>query len=335
MPWSSQEKPGNPQAALAAVLVIGLGGCAGVQSALSPAGRGAEEIARLFWSMTAGAAVIWLIVAGMIIYAIRVKPDPHPRRWARFIITGGVVVPVAVLGILLAFGLAMLPDLVAPAPEGSQQIQVTGEQWWWRVRYETPAGESIELANELHLPVGEPVQFHLDSADVIHAFWIPSLGGKVDMIPGRTNRLRLDPTRTGVYRGVCAEYCGGAHAQMAFYVVVEEREDFERWLDHQASPASPPNDSLTQRGQEVFFTSGCGACHTIRGTEADGVIGPDLTHVGSRESLAGGILPNEPDDFRNWLAHPKAIKPDVRMPRFDVLPDEDLRALAAYLEGLD
>ncbi len=317
------------------IFIVGLAGCAGVQSTLSPAGRGAEDIARLFWWMTGGATVIWLAVAGLTIYAIHVKPHPHPRHWERFIIAGGVVVPVAVLGILLAFGLAMLPELVAPAPEGSQHINVTGEQWWWRIRYETPEGEFVELANEIHLPVGEPIDFSLEAADVIHAFWIPSLGGKEDMIPGRTNWLRLDPTKTGLYRGACAEYCGGAHAQMAFYVVVEEREQFEQWLAHQAAPAEPPSDSLRRRGLEVFLSSGCGACHTVRGTEADGVVGPDLTHVGGRQSLAAGILPNESEAFREWISHPKSLKPQVRMPRFDMLPDEDLEALAAYLNGLD
>ncbi len=317
------------------VFLCGILGCEGIQSALEPAGQGAERIARLFWWMTGGAAVIWLFVAGLCIYSIRINPEPHDRRSALLIIGGGVAFPTVVLGILLVFGLAMLPELVAPAPEGSQHIAITGEQWWWRVRYETPSGEPVEMANEIHLPVGESIEFTLASADVIHAFWIPSLGGKVDMIPGRTTRLRLDPTRKGVYRGVCAEYCGASHALMAFMVVVEDRAEFDRWLSHQASPARSPRSSLGERGQEVFLSSGCGACHTIRGTEADGVIGPDLTHVGGRQSLAAGVLPNEPEEFRKWVAHTKQVKPDVQMPNFEMLPEEDLRALATYLEELD
>ncbi len=199
-------------------------------------------------------------------------------------------------------GLSMLPDLVAPAPEGSLKIVVSGEQWWWRVRYLPPGGEAIVLANEIRLPVGEPVEFRLESPDVIHSFWIPSLGGKMDMIPGRLTRLALEPTRTGVFRGVCAEYCGTSHALMSFYVVVMEKEEFDRWLAHQAAPAEPPAEPLAARGQELFLANGCGACHTVRGTPADGVIGPDLTHVGSRLSLAAGILPNEPDAFQRWIA---------------------------------
>lgn len=192
----------------------------------------------------------------------------------------------------------------------------------------------IELANEIHLPVGQPVQFQLQSADVIHSFWVPSLGGKMDMFPGRTTRLTLHPTRTGVYRGACAEYCGGPHAWMNFYVVVEEPEAFARWLEQQAAAAAIPTEPLAVRGQTLFQAHGCGACHTVRGTAADGQVGPDLTHVGSRLSIGGGILPNEPDAFLRWISQTEAIKPGVHMPVFGMLPEEDLQALAAYLEAL-
>ncbi|MBA3246611.1 MAG: cytochrome B, partial [Pyrinomonadaceae bacterium] len=161
-------------------------GCSGVQSALSPAGREAERIADLFWWMTAGAAVVWLAVIALAIYAVRARPESRKqRRDSLLIIGGGVVVPTVTLTVLLVYGLAMLPPLLAPAPAGSLQIAVSGEQWWWRVRYQPPGGEAFTLANEIRLPVGEPVQFRLDSPDVIHSFWIPSLGGKMDMIPGR------------------------------------------------------------------------------------------------------------------------------------------------------
>ena len=156
----------------------------------------------------------------------------------------------------------------------------------------------MELANEVHLPLGETTDFRLDSADVIHSFWIPSLGGKIDMFPGRTTRLSLQATRTGIFRGVCAEYCGTAHALMSFYAVVQERADFDRWLAHQAQPARIPTEPLAVRGQELFLGNGCGACHAVRGTAAKGVVGPDLTHVGSRQSIGGGILPNDPANFQ-------------------------------------
>ena len=285
--------------------------------------------------MAAGAAIIWTAVVGLAIYSFRVAPGRQNRHASLLIIGGGALVPTVVLAILLVYGLALLPGMLAPAPEGSLKIAVTGEQWWWRVSYESSTGESIALANEIHLPVGEPVEFHLESADVIHSFWIPSLGGKVDMIPGRQTRLKLEPTRTGVFRGVCAEYCGSSHALMSFYVVVTEKEEYEDWLKRQAEPGQSPVEPLTVRGKEVFIESGCGACHTVRGTVAKGVVGPDLTHVGSRMSLGAGILSNNSDDFLRWVTHNKTIKPEVHMPSFNMLPQDDLRALAAYLDALE
>jgi cytochrome c oxidase subunit 2 len=324
------------QRVIAAVALL-LAGCGGPQSALDPAGRGAERIADLFWGMAAGALVIWLAVVSLAIYAMRARPESHSQRSAELLIMGGgAVLPTMVLAGLLAYGLALLPDLLAPVATSPLQIAVSGEQWWWRVRYLVSGGNgaAVELANEIRLPVGERVEFHLESPDVIHSFWIPALGGKLDMIPGRRNRLVLEPTRTGVFRGTCAEYCGTAHALMSFAVVVMEKADFAAWLAHQRAAAQPPTHALTAHGQELFLAHGCGACHTVRGTPGDGVVGPDLTHVGSRLSLGAGLLPNAPDDFRRWIAQTDTVKPGVHMPAFDMLPPEDLRALAAYLEGL-
>jgi cytochrome c oxidase subunit II len=315
-----------------ALLVVG---CTGPQSALDPAGREAARLADLFWLMTAGAVAVWLAVIGLAFYAARARTEPlSPRRARLFVVWGGAVVPTIVLTALLIYGLMPIPALVAPAPEGSLKIAVSGEQWWWRVRYEPVGGAPVVLANEIRLPVGEPVEFRLDSPDVIHSFWIPSLAGKVDMIPGRVTRLALLPTRTGVYRGVCAEYCGASHALMNFDVVVAEKAEFDRWLEAQGRPAAPPAEPLAVRGQELFLAQGCGACHAVRGTQAAGVIGPDLTHVGSRLGLAADALPNEPDAFRRWIAHTDAVKPGALMPAFGMLPEDDLRALSAYLEGL-
>ena len=319
----------------AALLGLVLVGCDGPQSALDPAGRGAERIADLLWGMTIGGVLIWLAVIGLTGYAIHLEREPHSLKGAQLLIVGGgVVFPTVVLTVLLAYGLALVPELVAPAPPGALKVSVSGEQWWWRVRYHTPSGEMVELANEIRLPVHEPVEFHLESPDVIHSFWIPSLGGKVDMIPGRVNRLVLEPTKTGVFRGVCAEYCGTSHALMAFSVVVQEQADFADWLAQQAAPAAQPSEPLAQAGHDLFHSHGCGACHTIRGTRADGVVGPDLTHVGGRISLGAGILPNEVDDFVRWIAHTHAVKPDVLMPAFGMLPAQELRALSAYLDSL-
>lgn len=208
-------------------------GCSGVQSALSPAGQEAEQLASLFWLMTGGAVVVWIAVLALGIYAAYKAPDPNRHHHAQMVVVGGAVVPTIVLAALLVYTLPMIPPLLARAPEGSLRIKVTGEQWWWRVRYEPAGRVPFETANEIHLPVGEPVEFSLHSADVIHSFWIPSLGGKMDMIPGRVNRLTLHPKQVGRFRGVCAEYCGQSHAWMAFEVVVQPREEFERWLQRQ------------------------------------------------------------------------------------------------------
>jgi cytochrome c oxidase subunit II len=310
-------------------------GCSGQQSALDPAGHQAEQIARLFWWMTFGATIVWVAVEALCFWAMRASVQTHQAGRVRMlIIGGGAVVPTLVLAGLLVYGLGMMPPLLARAPEGSLRIAVTGEQWWWRVRYLPASGGEVVLANEIRLPIGEPVEFELDSADVIHSFWIPTLGGKMDMIPGRRTRLALRPTRTGTFRGACAEYCGTSHALMAFSVVVMEKAAFEQWLAQQGQPAVEPTDSLTAQGRDRFLANGCSACHTIRGIGADGVIGPELTHVGSRVSLGAGILPNDGNAFQRWISTTDRVKPGVLMPHFGMLPPEELRAVAAYLESL-
>jgi cytochrome c oxidase subunit 2 len=321
----------------AAVAAGGLAfaGCTGQLSALDPAGEAADAIATLFWRMAAGALVIWLAVVALTVYAIYRPSRAFSRRaGAMLIVGGGVVFPVVVLTAVLVYGLALLPRLIAPAPAASLKIAVTGEQWWWRVRYLPPGGPPVELANEIRLPVGESVELSLASPDVIHSLWIPALAGKMDMIPGRVTRLALHPARTGVFRGVCAEYCGIAHALMGFPVVVLERQEFARWLAQQSEPAAAPAGSDAAHGQTLFLATGCGACHAIRGTAARGEVGPDLTHVGSRLSLGAGILGNEPTAFARWISRTEQVKPGVHMPAFGMLPPGDVRALAAYLDSL-
>jgi cytochrome c oxidase subunit 2 len=227
-----------------------------------------------------------------------------------------------------------MPPMLAQAPAGSLRVLVRGEQFWWRVHYVAPDGGEIAVANEIRLPVGEPAEFILTSPDVIHSFWIPALGGKMDMIPGRTNRLTLLPKRTGVFNGVCAEYCGASHALMAFRVVVTEKAEFTAWLNAQAQPAMIAAGPEASRGAELFLSNGCSACHSIRGTVADGVVGPDLTHVGSRLTLGAGVLSNDIQSYRKWLIQTEQIKPEVMMPHFGMLPRDELEAISAYLAAL-
>ena len=311
-------------------------GCGGVQSALAPAGPAAERIAGLFWASAAFFGLVWLAVVALALYAAHRRGTPLSGRNAhRLIVLAGAVFPTVVITGYLAYGLSLIPPLVAQAPEGSLRVLVAGERWWWRVRYLPPDGPGVDLANEIRLPVGEPVEFLLESPNVIHSFWIPSLGGKVDMIPGRVNRLTLVANRTGVFRGACAEYCGASHALMNFSVVVEERAAFDRWLASQASPARDPAGPQAARGREVFLANGCGACHAVRGTAADGTVGPDLTHVGGRRGIGADVLPNDPASLVRWIERTPAVKPEVHMPAYAMLPRADLEALAAYLGGLE
>lgn len=308
--------------------------CDGPQSTLNPAGLAASQIATLFWWMTAVGALIWAAVFGIAVYATRPDRASYSSRATRWLIVGGgAIFPSVVLAGLLAYSLTLLPSL--RSSDGiSLRVAVSGEQWWWRVRYLPDSGEAVELANEIRLPVGKRVEFVLSSPDVIHSFWIPSLGGKVDMIPGRTTTLVLEATETGTFRGACAEYCGTSHALMNFEVVVMAPDKFADWLAAQAAPAQQPASALARRGRQAFLANGCGACHSIRGTEADGRLGPDLTHAGGRLSLGAGILPNTEEAFARWIGHTDGLKPEVKMPAFGMLPDAQIEALASYLNGL-
>jgi cytochrome c oxidase subunit II len=330
-------RPRPATTALGAALLLALAACEGPQSALAPAGVGARELAELWWVMAAGAVVIFVLVIGCAVYAALIAPRPHPDfagTW--FIVGGGVALPVVVLRALLTYSFVLGRGLSRePGPE-ALRIEVVGKQWWWEVRYLPPGGSApVVSANELRLPVGQPVELLLSSPDVIHSFWVPRITGKRDMIPGRVNRLVLEVEEPGIYRGQCAEYCGGPHAWMAFYAVAEEPEAFAAWLEREALPAALPEDPFLARGASLFLDSGCGACHAIRGTAAAGQLGPDLTHVGGRHSIGAGILPNNVGTIAGWIADAQAIKPHNKMPSFNVFSGEELRALAAYLASLE
>ncbi|MDX1655527.1 MAG: cytochrome c oxidase subunit II [Candidatus Competibacteraceae bacterium] len=315
---------------------LALAGCAVIKSTLDPAGPAAAELAELWWVMAAGAVLIYGLVIGVAIYATRIDPGRHgPKSEYLLILGGGVFLPVVVLTTLVVYSFTLGPELKRELGPEALRIEVVGEQWWWRVRYLPPGGEPVVSANELRLPVGRPVELLLSSPDVIHSLWVPRLAGKTDMIPGRVNRMILEASEPGVFRGQCAEYCGGPHALMAFYTLALPPEEFQAWLAHEAENAAKPDQSLLIQGQALFLDSGCGDCHTIRGTPADGQTGPDLTHVGSRYSLAAGILPNNIGTLAGWIAAAQEIKPGNKMPSFNTFSGLELRALAAYLESLE
>jgi cytochrome c oxidase subunit 2 len=214
------------------------------------------------------------------------------------------------------------------APKDALEITVRGWQWWWEFRYPSL---QITTANELYVPLGQPVAMRLEGPDVIHSFWIPRLGGKRDVVPGRINRITFTPTAVGEYLGQCAEFCGTSHANMRMRVIVVERAAFDRWVAAQRAPAIEPTGDAAD-GKGIFARSACVGCHTIRGVSA-GALGPDLTHFGSRTTLAAGLLPNNPGNVAKWVRDAPAIKPGAKMPRF-ALSDAQARALAAYLMAL-
>ncbi|HEX5779437.1 MAG TPA: c-type cytochrome [Xanthobacteraceae bacterium] len=321
--------------ALAASLIFALAGCNKIQSALSPQGAEAAQVATLFWIMTWVSAAILLgvmILAAIAIFGRERWRSPLRGEW--IVIGGGIVFPSVLLSALLVAALLMIgAESSSRAGPASVRIAVVGEQWWWRVVYRTPDGRRVESANEIRIPAGERVAFELSAADVIHSLWVPTLAGKLDMIPGRENVLNVIANEPGVSRGQCAEYCGGAHALMSLYVVALERQEFDAWLQREAAPAPAPAAGAAA-GQKLFFAGGCGACHTIRGTEAAGTIGPDLTHLGGRMSLAAAVLPNDAAAIARWIRDNQHIKPDNKMPPYGMFTEAELKSLANYLAGL-
>jgi cytochrome c oxidase subunit II len=299
-------------------------------SALYPAGDAARTISDMMWWLFGGALIIWLLFIAIELYAVIVKPGPHSHKKTRlFVIGGGALFPVIIITISIYYSLLPLPKLLARAPEGSLTVKVSGLQWWWRVKY-LQGDKEIDLANEIWLPVNEPVQFLLSSEDVIHSFWIPSLGGKMDMIPGRTTHLAYTPTQTGEFLGICAEYCGASHALMRLNVKVVERKVFDEWMNNQKKDANPS----PHEGQTYFIKNGCISCHTVRGISEIGRIGPDLTHVGSRMRIGAGIMANNVHTLKKLVKNTSGIKPEVKMPDYDNIPEHEREVMAEWLEGL-
>ncbi len=312
-------------------------GCREGQSALIPYSAQAAEVAQLSWILFAGGGLILLIVIAAT--GIAVFGSARARRnlaTQRLVVAGGIVFPSVVLTALLFFNIALMQSSARVPSTGSNavQIAVVGEQWWWRVSYGRAGGGSIASANEIRIPVGRDVVFTLSSADVIHSFWVPSLGGKVDMIPGRQTRLRIHATRPGVFRGPCAEYCGGPHALMALRVVAMAADEFDAWLGREQSDALLPSGDRERQGQALFLASGCGTCHAVRGTSATGTIGPDLTHLGSRQSIGAETLPLNSENLIGFIVGGQKLKPGNKMPEFRIFSEVQREALAAYLLSL-
>jgi cytochrome c oxidase subunit 2 len=325
-------------------LCLPLGACGGWQSALNAHGPEAERLVKLFWFFTAVCGVVWLLVVLALGWALfrrtswTASDDPlllDPEKERRSAITVWALTAASII-VLIVFTLVSFfaSRGLNAANADALNIEVTGYQWWWQVRYLDPNPSlNFTTANEIHVPVGKPVKVSLIAGDVIHSFWVPNLAGKLDLIPGQNNELTFAANRPGVYRGQCAEFCGMQHAFMGFRVIAESEHDFVAWRDRQLQPATRSEDALIGQGERVFLNNGCILCHTIRGTIAGGRMGPDLTHIGSRSAIAADTLPNTLGYMAGWIANPQAVKPGNFMPSVP-LNGGDLNALVHYLEAL-
>lgn len=325
-------------AAGATALVVLLAGCGSSQNVLAPASPQEHAISRLFWLIMGGCSVGFGVIVFLLFLGWWRRKKPQlPFGGNDWIGTGlvvglGVVVPLLVLPAVFVYSdVVVLKKTEAPVVSSTAlTVQVTGHQWWWEARY---LGTSAVTANEIHIPVNTRVNLVVHSDDVIHSFWIPQLNRKIDTIPGRSNRIVLDAQRPGVYRGQCAEYCGVQHAHMAVYVIAQTKAKFRAWLANMARPAPKPQTAQQRKGLQVFLSNACAGCHQIRGTSADGTIGPDLTHLQTRRTLAALTIPNRKGYLGGWILDPQHVKPGNKMPGLN-LGGPDFQALLAYLESL-
>jgi cytochrome c oxidase subunit 2 len=314
--------------------LVALAACSGPfpQSTLSPAGDLGFAIDHLLRLIVWLAAGVFVVVEGMLLYAvIRFRapaneppeqgPPPERTHGNTILEISWTLAPVVILTIVAVPTIETIVRTEERVPTGALEVAVTGHQWWWEFRY---PNDSVVTANELHLPIGRPVVVSLTSADVIHSFWMPRLAAKRDVVPGRTNRITFTADSVGTFPGQCAEFCGDSHSNMGLRVMVDDSADFATWMAAQKRPPVPADSmsELARRGAGLYMTKGCIACHTIRGISA-GVLGPNLTHVGSRTTVAAGTLPNDPP----------AIKPGSKMPNLQ-LKDDEVAALVAYLQSL-
>lgn len=311
---------------------------------LFPATANARDVATLWWTMLGVAAVVWLAVTVAAIMSVRrgraTAPEtdapylgPESPRTRMALLVAGLLT-VGVLFFFMGYDFVLGRRTPQHQHQNALTVTVNSRQWWWEFIYEdTVPGKRMSTANELHVPVGVPVNLVLESPDVIHSAWIPRLGGKQDLVPGYRGSLVFTADTAGIYSGVCAEFCGAQHANMRFIVVAQERKDFEDWYALQRGPQPQPTDSILVAGQRAFLSGSCATCHTIAGTPAAATRGPNLTHVGSRRILAAGAIPNTHDDMLRWIYNPQSVKPGTYMPPSN-LPPETLQPLVAYLRSL-
>lgn len=308
------------------------------QDVLNPQGPIARDINNLFRPVFWIAVAVFVIVEGLIVFAIlrfrdrEGRSDPQQTHGNSRLEIAWTIAPALVLAAIAFPTVATIFRLSASQEANQVKVKVIGHQWWWEYRYEDAQPE-IVTANELVIPVDRPVFLELESADVIHSFWVPELAGKQDVVPGRTNALNLLADKPGEYYGQCAEFCALSHANMRLRVIAKEEADFERWVRNQQSP--PIESAETAQGRNLFFSSQCIQCHAISGTQARGTLGPDLTHFASRGTFAGSMFDRNEENLRDWIARSPELKPGSDMPFFrGILTDEEIALIARYLETL-
>jgi cytochrome c oxidase subunit II len=326
---------------ISTLLVGVVAACSPHQSTMNSAGPQARRIETLGLFFFVVAALVFVVVIASAAWALKVsrkrmaplEDAGHERRIAK-VVAGATGVTALILVISLVYSISAGRALGSLPRKSAITIEVTGHQWWWELRYmDTTASRQVTSANEIHIPVGEPVQIIGKSSDVIHSLWIPNLHGKKDLIPGHTTSLWIQADTAGIYRGQCAEFCGLQHAKMALWVIAEPKDKYLQWYESQLAIPAEPTDSLLASGKKVFLKSGCVMCHEIGGTMARSHIGPPLTHVASQMTLAAGSIPNTKGYMAGWILDPQQIKPGARMPPNSLAPN-DLQALLAYLQSL-
>jgi cytochrome c oxidase subunit II len=307
---------------------------AGRGRVLDPAGPRAAETANLWWFMLALGLTVYLLVMLFLVASLRSRRQLGEKARIRIVVGGGLIAPAVVLVVLLIADLKTLVAVAAPPGQADLTLEIVGHQWWWEVRYPE---QNFATANEIHLPVGQTILLHLSSADVIHSLWVPQLAGKTDLVPGETNTMWLEASSPGEYHGLCAEYCGIQHTNMTFRVVAESTDRFQSWVSGQQQPAVAPSDSLLADGAQAFASLGCISCHALAygGTAATGGgLGPNLTHLATRKTIAAGAATNDVPTLERWISNPQAIKPGTTMPATSTDP-QTLHALAMYLASLN
>jgi len=339
--------------ALTSVGFLAVTGCSSVQSIFDPHGPAAQSISHLSWFMTilflVVTIVMWVLI-GIAFYRRRGSLAEHEpiesgggQMW---IAIGGIAVPLIVLTILFVLGLGLLRDFPIHGMHGmanhtamqqsmKPEILVVGHQWWWEIHYlnDDPSLE-FTTANELHLPVGRTVNIEVETRDVMHSFWIPALHGKVDLIPGFKNYIRIEASQPGNYTGQCAEFCGAEHARMRLLAIAQDSDEYQAWLEAQRKPGAEPDTPDAIEGEKIFLSGPCSNCHQVRGTTAGGSVAPDLTHIGSRAMIAANSYTNNDAYLEAWITHAQSLKPEALMPNLTQFSGAQLHDLVVYLRQL-